>query len=252
MIQRIRKISISLCGLLAAFCGQCLAEEEELPSVMELQQRYVAANGGLANIQALSSLVINGVMTDTEGNQLEVRIYKKRPDLIRLQIDLQAGSILKVFDGTRGYELYSREGKKGKVVEMDATQSAHMQTDSAMDGPFFQLRSRPERLKVVAEVEVDGLPAYEVVVDAEAGSPYERIWLGKEHGQEVKLSRHLQGEGGTVVEEVYFSEFEQVEGVWFSKLARFIRDGELVQTVRIDRVRANVGVFDSYFKRPNP
>jgi hypothetical protein len=158
-----------------------------------------------------------------------------------------------VFDGNRGFQVFSRRGEKAEVVEMDAAESARLRLDSSIDGLFFQLRSRPEWLEVVAEVEVDGVPAYEVAIGDEAESSYDRLWLGREHAQEVKLSRHWQSEdGGEVVEEIYFSEFEQVNGVWFARLSRIMRGGELMQTLRIDRVRANAGIFDSYFRRPKP
>ena len=72
---------------------------------MDLQQAYIEANGGLANIQALSSLILDGVMTNAEGEAYEFKLYKKRPDLMRMQIDLPQGSQLTVFDGRRGFEL---------------------------------------------------------------------------------------------------------------------------------------------------
>jgi hypothetical protein len=173
---------------------------------------------------------------------------------MRIQVDRPGGTLETVFDGRRAFLILSRPGVGDEVSDLDSAELARLRTDSAMDGPFFQLRSRPEWMEVVAEVEVDGQSTYEIEIKAAADSPYERIWLGKEHYQEVKLRRAVptveDAEMTGRVEEIYFSDFEPTRGVWLARTVRYVQDGHVTQTVRIERVRANVGIFDSIFKRP--
>lgn len=254
MFLRSHKLSIGLRGLFWVFCAQRALSADELPSIMDLQRAYVEANGGVANIQALSSLIASGGILDAEGNEYEFKLYRKRPDMMRIQVDRPGGTLETVFDGRRAFSILSSPGGDDEVSDLDLAERDRLRTDSSMDGLFFQLRSRPEWLEVVAEVEVDGRPAYKIKIKKDADSSYDQIWLGKEHYQEVKLSRTIQvaDEGGMKdgVEEIYFSEFEQIRGVWLARTVRYERDGRLTQTVRIERIRANVGVFDSIFKRP--
>jgi hypothetical protein len=223
----------------------------ELPPIMDLQRSYIAANGGLANIQELSSLIADGEITDADGNRHSFKLYRKRPDLMRMQVDLPGRMQVTTFDGSNGYKLISREGAPDEVVDLNEEETLALEMSSSMDGPLFQLRSRPERLEVVAEVEVDGESAYEITISDSADSMYDRVWISQEHYQEVKLTRPLDaGEGGVALEEIYFSDFEKVRGMWVAKLIRYERGGEHIQTVRIDRLRANVGIFDSFFSKP--
>lgn len=218
---------------------------------MDLQRAYLEANGGLANIQALSSLILDGVITNAEGEAYEFKLYKKRPDLMRMQIDLPQGSQLTVFDGRRGFELLSRRGEAARLVELDVDASEKAKFEAGIDGIFYHLRGRSEWLEVVSEVEIEGKPAFEIVISEAADLPYERIWVGTEHFQEVKLRRKASSEAGREhLEEIYFSDFEQIRGVWLAKTARFERDGNFFQSVCINKVRANVGLFDSLFEKP--
>lgn len=251
MFCRFRKFAISLSVLCWMFAATGALAEDVLPTSMDLQLAYVEANGGLANIQALSSLVINGIIVEADGETYDFKLYKKRPDLVRMQIDLPGGKRQVVYDGRSGFEWLSRPGGDDRVVELDAAEFEKIQFDADLDGFFFKLRSRPEWIEVLAEVEVDGLPAYELLISQEANSSYDRVWIGKDHYQEVKLSRIIELESGDdVLEEIYFSDFKKIRGVWIATTTRHERDGVITQIVRVDKVRANVGIFDSFFIRP--
>ncbi len=246
-----RKSSIALFGLLGLLCLRNAAAEGDLPSVLDLQRSYVEANGGLANIQDLSSIIASGVILDTEGNEQAFKLYRKRPDMMRIQVDLPGGSQQTIFDGSQAFKIFSKIGGETEIVDLDSSETEQLRVDSTMDGPFYHLRGRPEWLEVLAAVEVDGQAAYEITIHEDANSPYDKLWIGKEHFQEVKLSRQTEsGTGGLETEQIYFSDFEQIRGVWLAKTIRYEREGTVTQTVQIERVRANVGVFDSVFRRP--
>lgn len=251
MIRRLYTRYVYLIGLCFVVYVPHSWAANKLPPVMDLQRSYIAENGGLANIQELSSLVASGDILDAEGNAHPFKLYRKRPDLMRIQIDLPQGAQMTIFDGRQAFRVVSRMGVPDKTIDLDTQEHLELKATSTMDGPFFALRSRPEQLEVVAEVEVDGQPAYEIAIGEGARSIYDRIWISQEHFQEVKILRPLQSnEGGAEFEEIYFSDFEKIRGMWVAKLIRYERNGKHVQTVRIDRVRANVGVFDSFFARP--
>jgi len=240
-----------LIGLYLVLCLQNLMAADDLPSVLDLQRSYVEANGGLSNIQELSSLIASGQIEDLEGGSHEFKLFRKRPDKMRIQVTLPGAKQMTIFDGEQAFRVVSVRGAPDQIVEISASETSQISADSAMDGPFFQLRGRPEWLEVVAVVDVDGEPAYEIVVSESANSPYERLWVSQEHHQEVKLSRRIELEDGqTSLQEIYFSDFEKIRGIWLAKQIRYENDGQIVQVVAIERVRSNVGIFDSYFAKP--
>jgi hypothetical protein len=229
-----------------------LVAADDLPSITELQHAYIKENGGLANIQNLTSLVANGEILDSETAQYPFKLYRKRPDKMRFQLSLPNGvERMTCFDGRHGFTVISRPDMPDEILDLSPAENEALQVTSSLDGPFFQLRARPEYLEVVAEVLVDGSAAYEIEVKEEAHSIYDRVWISQEHFQEVKLSRPIKEEGQPVnVEEIYFSNFEKIQGMWVAKSIRYEMDGQQVQAIQIDRLRANIGIFDNYFAKP--
>jgi hypothetical protein len=224
----------------------------DLPELQELLQAYIEANGGLANIQGMTSLVANGEIQDANGQMYPFKLYRKRPDKMRFQLTLPNGvERVTAFDGEIGFSMISRSGMPDEVSEMGESEALALKETSSLDGPFFLLRGRPEWLDLVAEVTVEEEPAYEIKIKDAANSFYDRIWIGQEHFQEVKLSRSLLEETkGLILEEIYFSDFVKIRGMWVAKTIRYEHDGEFVQMIHIDRLRANAGIFDSYFMKP--
>lgn len=230
---------------------QKLVAADELPSILDLQRSYVEANGGLVNIQELSSLIASGHIKDAEGEAYGFKLIRKRPDKMRLQMSLPSVEKVTVCDGKQAFSVFSVRGSPDEIVAIHGGELSQLTAESSLDGPFFNLRSRPEWLQVVAEVDVDGALAYEILISEQANSSYERIWISKEHLQEVKLSRRIESEDGDrSLEEIYFNDFDKVKGIWLAKRIRYERDGQIYQTVEIDRVRVNVGISDSYFAVP--
>jgi hypothetical protein len=248
-----RWLGCLICCLVCGLAGPApiFAEEPDpLPSIADLQRAYIAENGGLANLSDVRSLLASGVVTDDGGNEIEVTVYKKRPNLLRIRTSLPGGHIDTVFDGERAFRLWDRvDGTEVEFLEPGPTQN--LAAVSTLEGPFYALRVRPEWLRVVGRVEVRGSPAFEIEVSEAADSIYEKIWLSEASYQEIKVRKRLAlADGSELVEDIYFSEFDRVHGVWYARVAAHERGGEVVQTVRIDQARANVGIFDTFFSVP--
>ena len=88
-----------------------------------------------------------------------------------------------------------------------------------------------------------------------ADSLYSTSWLDAETFQELKLARTLPAKGmsseaavkETVVEEVFLTKTDRIDGVHFARKMEYFIDGVWAKTVEVDQIRANVGLFDSYF-----
>jgi hypothetical protein len=250
-MKEMRMREIALLGLCVFCCLPILAAEDALPSIQDLQRWYAEANGGLSNIQTLSSLIASGQAIQADGQSYDFKLYRKRPNLMRTQINFGNIQIVTVFDGLEVFRVLSADGVPDRVFELEGEEAAQTEALSHMDGPFFKLRGRSEFLEVLFEVDVNGEAAFEIAIGEQANSPYERIWISKENYQEIKLSRMIKTEAGDgALEEIYLSDFVQTRGVWLAKNIRHEQAGELTKQIVIDRVKANVGIFDSFFVKP--
>lgn len=238
------------CSTLISYAEE--SAEEDLPTIAELQQAYVQANGGLSNIMGVTSLVAIGELTNAGQEPVEFKLYIKRPGLMRLQIRRDGWDYIKVYNGKEAHELKQDDDGALATREITGEQLEQLRGEAKIDGPFFELRSRPDLLKVVGEAEVNGELTYEISVAEGADVLYQRIWLHQEHFYEMKLSRQVVDESGEVSEVgIFLSDFERVGGIWSARHLQFFKNEDIVQEVVLDKIRANVGLFDSYFEKPS-
>lgn len=228
------------------------ASDADLPSSVDLYHYYIQANGGRANIQALNTLVATGTLEAVDGDVLEFKVVRKRPDKLRFKVNFEGYTLETFYNGKQGWkELVRNDGAK-KVVELEGDELLSVMADAVMESPLFQLAGLYDAMTPVAIEDVRGHEAIRVEIDPSAGIQYHSIWLSTEHFQEVKLARTDVGSDAAqapVESEIYCSDFERIDGIYHATTMGYCTDGELTQTIRIDRIRTNVGIFDSYFKK---
>ncbi|TVP80586.1 MAG: hypothetical protein EA353_03575 [Puniceicoccaceae bacterium] len=240
-------------GLFVALSSILTGEsvEDTLPSILELERDYIAQNGGLANIQNLKSLIIYGQFIQQGAESFDFTLYRKRPNFYRMQVEMPNATVVTVYNGREAQRRVDWGRGESRQIDMDDSEIASLVQSSQFDGPFFSLRGRSDRLTLIGLTEVEGVPAYEIEVHQDAQSLYDRIWLDAEHFQEVKLRKRMTSGGSEEARETtYFSEFIQVDGIWLAQNMRQMIGDELSTTVKIDRVRSNVGLFNNLFEFP--
>ncbi len=222
-----------------------------LPSSVELYQRYLQNNGGRSNIQALTTIVASGTLTTKEGEVHEFKVYKKRPDKMRLRVNYTDHVTETIYNGARAWVETETNAGTRSVQDLGGEALVSLANESAIEGAFFSLGGHYESIKPVAYEEVRGELAIRIEVDPGLGVGYETIWLSAEHYQEVKMQRTIHRDGSTIplVEEVFMSDFDKVDGVYFAKSVESRVNGVAQHTVRIEQIRSNVGIFDSYFDK---
>ncbi len=228
--------------------------DEALPSPMQLYRAYLDKSGGLAHLSKLNSVKMTGsILMGERGDVVAVSIYRKRPDKMRIKMEFPNHVLETIFDGKSGMRRHL--DLNGDVIgseQLSGEDLVHLARSSLMDGLFQQLARELSDVEQLSWDKVNGIVAIRVDLVADNQLGYDAVWLDKETLQESKLRRILKdpetGEGS--VEETYFSEMDLVEGYFFPRVSRTYVEGEFQQEVRVERIRLNSGIFDSYFKMP--
>ncbi len=241
---------VVLCALLCLSLGTTVrGVEARLPTAAELFEKFLAANGGRSNIQGLKTVFVRGKIAEAEGEPLDFKLYRKRPDKFRMHLTVPGGAIDAIFDGKLGWNVQTPEGGAPSVQVLEGAMLEQMRLESGIDSPFFNLSGYLDDVASVGIEEVKGEPAIRLDIGPNVPSRYASIWISQTHYQEVKLLMRSdaedpdQGSG----EETVLSDFIQVEGVWAARKMETFQRGELVKWIQIEDVRVNLGVFDSFF-----
>lgn len=236
-------------GLVSGLAGPLFGAD--LLTIREIREQYYLANGGLANLQSLTSVAASGIARYPEGAEMSFKRYLKRYGMLRAQVDAESGRLITILNKEGAYQSF--ENRLGAVREMEVSRREliHLRSEAVIGGPFFQLRNQVDHMSVEGALMMDGVPVYEILVDPDLDSPYERIWVHQLDFYVVKLLRWLpEDDGGVTEEEVFLSSHEQINGVWMAKEIEYVRNGEFVQSVLFDSLRGNAGLFDSFFSKP--
>jgi len=224
---------------------------QELPSAEKIYSSYIEHNGGRANLAALNTLIANGRIEVEGAGPYTFKITRKQPNKFRQKVDYVNYTTETLSNGKQAWTVVSSPNQEDEVVELVGDKLSSALANSSMNGAFIRLAGQYEKFHPEAFEDVRGKPAIRVEVDPSAGMYYDTVWLSTEHFQEVKLAySNASDEAAEPIEtEIYFSNFDKKAGVYYAKEIDYVVGGLPIRTMYIDRVRANVGVFDSYFEK---
>ncbi|MGJ8650970.1 MAG: hypothetical protein ACSHX4_11470 [Opitutaceae bacterium] len=236
-----------------AWSQEAVTEEDPLPTLMELHIEHVNANGGRAELAKVQSIMVTGKLSIPDSDEdTRITYYKKRPNKMRVSVSRNPIQIETMYNGKKAWTVF--RGPNGEDINevIDAQELLETEQNSRFIGPFQSLMGNDKFATPVAFEEVDGQEAIRIEVKPEANLPFDTIWISREHFQEIKVTKIIVDPSApkkTLLNEIFYENFEQVDGVWFAKTSRYFMDGKQQQLIEVDKIRLNPGIYDSYFER---
>lgn len=224
-------------------------ERVDLPSPRELAERYLQANGGRSNIESVQTVVLDTRLVYADGTVSPVKIYRKRPNRLRMIREQEGVDVVTVYDGIHAERRYEVDGVLRQVdpVERPAQIEA-IRRAARFGSPFLQVLDAGATFAVEAIEKEGALVAYRLRLDPGNATDYREIWLDAGHYQEVSIfpdAASVQRDGIT---RVNYLEFMRQSGVRYPKRIEYLADGDLVYRAEVRELRNNVGLFDQFFE----
>ena len=234
-----------------AFLGvKSLMAEEPFPTLYELYSEFISNNGGQKNILELNSVIVTGSILQ-DDQKVKFRLYRKRPNKMRITINFDAYEISTIFNGTKAWREVTSNLDRIELSKIEGQELATLKSDSSFDSPFYEAFKNRKYITVAALEEVNGEEAVRLDFDPAGNFGFKSLWLSLEHYQEVKMLRFVPSEEEASQEqreEIFYSGFNLINGIYWAKEMRHFFDKELVKEVSIEEVKANTGVYDSFFE----
>ena len=224
--------------------------EEPLPSLYELYSDFISKNGGQKNILELNSVIVTGSILQ-DDQKVKFRLYRKRPNKMRITINFDTYEISTIFNGREAWREVTSNLNRIELSKIEGQGLATLKSDSNFDSPFYEAFKNRKYITVAAIEEVNGKEAIRLDFDPAGNFGFKSLWLSMEHSQEVKMLRYLPREEETSqeqMEEIFYSGFNLINGIYWAEEMRHFFDKELVKVVSIEEVKPNAGVFDSFFE----
>ncbi|MCU0253547.1 MAG: outer membrane lipoprotein-sorting protein [Acidobacteria bacterium] len=226
------------------------------PALDEILAGYVKARGGLGALNATHSMRASGTMTLGGGAPLPFTLEVRRPDRIRLEYRTGGATVIRAYDGRRGFSMIRREGAplEPKPMTPDEERLAAEQADLA--GPLILPKTKGNAVAWVGEEILDGRRTYALKVTPK-GRPSRTIWLDAETLLNVREEGTRRAGATDVAYVTLTSDWRQVAEAGKSasiavpfRIETGLKDGRDRQVFVFEKVELDVKIPDSSFKPP--
>ncbi len=217
-------------------------QPKDLPALDSILDHYLAAMGGKAALDAVSSRTMKGSLDLGGGRVMALEIQQKAPDRYLQSLSTPRGLMLQGFDGRAGWT-----SRGGKVAPAEPKQLAEIRQEADLHFPAH-IKERFDKLTVLARESVDGHDAFTVAAKGADGS-HELLSFDAATGL---LTRRLAFEttvlGRTSVETTY-QDYRSVDGLMVP-FKLITRSTHAAQVTTFTEIKQGVPVDAAVFQMP--
>ena len=154
-----------------------------------------------------------------------------------------------IYDGESAIQIFSHGGREVYREKLLGEALEAVKFESKLEGPFLTVMEENKRYITIAGYDyIDGEKCILLKIDDRSRYPYKNIWISAENFQEIKFERIALEEGLEQLEEVYYRNFKNIQGILFaSRMDKFV-DGKRNFTTFVDDFNVNYGLYDSLFE----
>jgi len=221
------------------------AESTEAPTIDQILDRYLKAEGGRAAFEKLTSRVMTGTI-DVPSMSLKgtVMLYEKAPDRSLGIIIINGAAYRQGFDGTSGWTDDPQNGLR------DQTGAELAETRRESD--FYHtldLRKLYSKLTFTGKQEIGGRQAYVLEAEVPEGGPPEKMYFDTTSGLLLRNTSQHQGLDGTSEFQQDYDDYREVDGIQLPGTIRQTNEGTLV-IITVTEYHHNVPLDDAQFAKP--
>jgi hypothetical protein len=217
-------------------------------TVEDVIARNLEARGGLAHIEAVTTLRMTGRMSVGPGEEVPVTIEKKRPGRIRFEMVVKGRPAVQAWDGRTAWGIPALGSRTPRRMPAEAAPLLASQAD--IDGPLVDYRAKGHRVALVGREKVDGAECWRLRVKLASGG-VEDYFLAIRSGQIVKIEGTQKVQGREIKGETLLGDYRAAGGVLWPHT---VRSGALgqpdKQVLTVDRIEVNVPIDDARFEMP--
>ncbi len=216
------------------------------PALEALLERHIEALGGRVAMQSIKTLRESGLIISADEKDKKLLLVRKRPNLIRLNIIADEIRLIVGYDGKEVWYYYDFHGERKSPEEKHEELSA-IKRDSFFWPPPSEFEDTAYHFEQLEDEEINGKSQYVVKLTIEGMPGHELFYLDQ---NTMMISRRtvFAGDETTIITD--YSAYRLVNGVRMPYRMETTSDKGKTVTITMDSIKANKGVFDSYFEKP--
>jgi hypothetical protein len=240
--------SLFLTLLVCALAARSVAA----PTLEQLVAQNAEARGGMAALEAMRSLKIQGKLL-IQGGQLELQFVQtvRRPASIRTEVTIQGLTQVQAFDGSTGWQINPFQGRKDpERLSADDIKSL-TETVADFDGSLVDWQKKGNKLDYLGTEDIDGTLAHKIKLTRPSGDT-EYVYLDPDHYLEIRLLSQRTEHGVQVETETDLGDYEKIDGVFIPfSIESGPKGSSDKQKLVVDKAEVNAKTDDALFTFPS-
>ncbi|RPH31603.1 MAG: hypothetical protein EHM93_13000 [Bacteroidales bacterium] len=236
------KKTFSLVGVLLLASSTLFAQELTLDDVLN---NYYKASG-FDKLQQVNTIIMSGMQTTHVV--MPAKIYKVRPNKVRMERDVNDITGLTVYDGQTGWTTapWSRNPNPqiaaGPIL-IDILNAADF------DGILYNWKAKDHNAELVGKEAIDNTEVYRIKFTRKDGGIEFYLIDSKAFLLQRKIFKRMVRDKEMEVQNVY-SDYKPIEGVMFAFTNETLMGGQVTSSTQYESIEVNKPVDDKLFLMP--
>ena len=233
---------------LAAAGVVCFSAGAGAQSADEVIAKNIQARGGMEKLKAVRSLRTTSKLT--QGSfRAELRQQNKRTDKVREEFIIQGLAQVQAYDGKTGWQISPFGGRKDpELLSQDDLKS--LAVDADMDGPLVEYKEKGHKAELVGHDSMEGTDCFKIKLSMKNGD-VRYYYLDADSYLELKVEIQTTIRGALQESELYFGDYEQVNGIYYPFTVEQAQKGSSSRTqISVEKIEQNVALEDAVFSMP--
>jgi hypothetical protein len=217
-------------------------------TVDEVIAKNIQAHGGADKLKSVHSLRTTAKVT--QGSfRADFRQENKRADKVREELIIQGMAQVQAYDGKTGWQISPFGGRKDpELLSQDDLKS--LVVDADIDGPLVDYKEKGHKAELVGHDSVEGTDCFKIKLSMKNGD-VRYYYLDADSYLELKLEIQTTIRGALQENEMYYGDYEQVNGIYYPFAVEQAQKGSASRTqISVEKIEQNIPLEDAHFSMP--
>jgi len=217
-------------------------------TVDEVIAKNIQSKGGLEKLKSVRTMRTTARFTQGPI-RVEYRQEIKRADKVREEYVIQGLAQVQAYDGKTGWQISPFGGRKDpELLSQDDLKS--LVVDSDIDGPLVEYKAKGHKVELAGHDSVEGTDCFKIKLSLKNGD-VRYYYLDADSFLELKIEVQTTIRGTLQESELYFGDYEQVNGIYYPFAIDQAQKGSASSTqISVEEIEQNMPLEDSRFSMP--
>lgn len=232
-------------SIILTFSVFSFAGAQDLDKILDKHFKAI----GQDKVLKVKTMEASGKMTiEMMGAEGAVKIYNKKPDKMRVEVDLMGSTIVQAYDGTTAWTINPMGGST-TAVEMTGPEAEGVIETADMEGILWNYKEKGHQLELTGTEDLDGSEAYVLKLTKKNGN-IDHYFIDAKEYVIVKTKTKTMANGMEMELETLIGDYREVDGSLAAHSIKQKFGGQIYSVIQLDEVKYNVEIDDALFTIP--